>query len=147
MVVRKLKTQPSPLNTFLWPVRVYHEDSDTAGIVYHANYLKFMERARTEWLRELGFEQTVLAQQYNIVFVVRTLSIDYLRPARFNDELIVSVELLVARGSLIEIAQTIQRDAQTIVAANVKLACVNTQSFKPVRIPQAVLEQLALRKA
>ena len=147
MVVRKLKTQPSPLNTFLWPVRVYHEDSDTAGIVYYANYLKFMERARTEWLRELGFEQTVLAQQYNIVFVVRTLSIDYLRPARFNDELIVSVELLVARGSLIEIAQTIQRDAQTIVAANVKLACVNTQSFKPVRIPQAVLEQLALRKA
>ena len=135
------------LETFLWPVRVYHEDTDTAGIVYYANYLKFMERARTEWLRELGFEQTMLAHQHNMVFVVRTLTIEYLQPARFNDELTVTVELLVARGSLIEIAQTVRRGAQIIVTALVKLASVNTQSFRPVRIPQAILEKLAMRKA
>jgi len=131
----------------MWPVRVYHEDTDTAGIVYYANYLKFMERARTEWLRGLGFEQTVLARQHNTVFVVRALTIDYLQAARFNDELAVTVELLVVRGSLIEIAQTIRRTGQVVVTAVVKLACVNTQSFKPVRIPQAIREKLAMRNA
>ena len=131
----------------MWPVRVYHEDADTAGIVYYANYLKFMERARTEWLRELGFEQTTLAQQHQMVFVVRALTIEYLQPARFNDQLTVSVELRLVRGSLIEIAQTVRRDAQIIVTAVVKLACVNTHTFKPVRIPQAIVEKLAMRNA
>ena len=126
---------------------MYHEDTDAAGIVYYANYLKFMERARTEWLRGLGFEQTMLAHQHNMVFVVRTLMIEYLQPVRFNDELTVTVELLVARGSLIEIAQTIRRSAQIMVTAVVKLACVNTQSFKPVRIPQLIREKIAMRQA
>src|SRR6188474_3375586 len=69
---------------FSWPVRVYHEDVDGSGVVYHANYLKFLERARTEWLRSLGFEQTELAVRHNVAFVVRSLSIDYLKPAAFN---------------------------------------------------------------
>src|SRR3970040_1078279 len=88
-------TQHSTLNTqhFSWPVRVYYEDTDLGGVVYYANYLKFMERARTEWLRALGFEQTTLAREHGVVFVVSSLTIDYLQPAAFNDELAVTVEL------------------------------------------------------
>ena len=126
---------------------MYYEDSDAAGIVYYANYLNFMERARTEWLRGLGFELTALAQQHNLVFVVSTLKIEYLQPARFNDELEVTVERLVARASSIELAQTIRRGVQTLVMAEVTLVCVNTRSFKPVRILPAIMEKLAMRKA
>ncbi|MEJ1469461.1 MAG: YbgC/FadM family acyl-CoA thioesterase, partial [Candidatus Sedimenticola sp. (ex Thyasira tokunagai)] len=74
---------------FIWPVRVYYEDTDSGGVVYYANYLKFMERARTEWLRQLGFEQDELLEKEGILFAVRRVAVDYLRPARFNDELLV----------------------------------------------------------
>lgn len=131
------------MNGFCWPVRVYYEDTDAAGVVYYANYLKFMERARTEWLRSLGFEQDALRHDHHVVFVVRALTMEFLRPALFNDALEVGVELAGARASLIEAAQTIRRGAQTLVTAGVKLACINTQSFKPVRIPQPILEKLA----
>ena len=73
--------------TFVWPVRVYWEDTDAGGVVYYANYLKFMERARSEWLRVLGFEQDVLRDDAGVVFVVRRVEIDYLSPARFNDQI------------------------------------------------------------
>ena len=128
-------------------MRVYYEDTDAAGVVFYANYLKFMERARTEWLRSLGFEQTTLFHDHNVVFVVRALAIEFLRPALFNDALEVAVVLKDVRGGLIEVAQTIRRGAQTLVTAEVKIACVNTQSFKPVRIPQPILEKLAMRQA
>jgi acyl-CoA thioester hydrolase len=134
-------------NSFSWPVRVYYEDTDAAGVVYYANYLKFMERARTEWLRALGFEQTDLAQEHNVVFVVRSLSVEYLQPGYFNDQLEVDVELIVSRGSLIEIAQTVRRGADTLATARVKLACVNTRSFRPVRIPHPIVEKLAMSRA
>ncbi len=78
---------------FIWPVRVYYEDTDSGGVVYYANYLKFMERARTEWLRQLGFEQDELLEKEGILFAVRRVSVDYLRPARFNDELLVSASI------------------------------------------------------
>lgn len=78
---------------FHWPVRVYYEDTDSGGVVYYANYLKFMERARTEWLRSLGFEQDVLNAQHGIIFAVRSVTVEYLRPARFNDLLSVGVRL------------------------------------------------------
>ena len=129
--------------SFSWPVRVYHEDTDAAGVVYYANYLKFMERARTEWLRMLGFEQTALLREHSVVFVVRSMAIEYLGPARFNDELIITVELVQARGSLTQIAQTARRAELTLVRAEVRLACVNTRSFKPVRIPKAILDKFA----
>jgi acyl-CoA thioester hydrolase len=132
---------------FSWPVRVYYEDTDAAGVVYYANYLNFMERARTEWLRALGFEQTTLWREHNVVFVVRALTIDYLQPALFNDELAATVAVKNARGSLLEVAQTIQRGAQTLVTAEVKVACLNTRSFKPVRIPEPILEKFALGQA
>ena len=128
-------------------MRVYYEDTDAAGVVYYANYLKFMERARTEWLRTLGFEQTTLSDHHHVVFVVRAITMDCLGPARFNDALEVTVELLAAHGSQIEITQTVRRGPQILVTAEVRLACVNTQSFKPVRIPKAILEKLAMRQA
>lgn len=132
---------------FEWKVRVYYEDTDAAGVVYYANYLKFMERARTEWLRMLGFDQISLARDHHVIFVVRTMSLDYLKPARLNEELLISAELADARGSLIEFVQAIRRDTQTLVTARVKLACVNSPAFKPVRIPNAILEKIAMRKA
>jgi acyl-CoA thioester hydrolase len=143
----KLITHHSSLSTFVWPVRVYYEDTDAAGVVFYANYLKFMERARTEWLRALGFEQTTLMHEHNVVLVVRALAVEFLRPALFNDELDVTVSFTVARGSLLEIAQAVRRGQRDLVTGEVKIACVNTQSFKPVRIPHPILEKLAMRQA
>ncbi len=134
-------------DVFYWPVRVYYEDTDAAGVVYYANYLKFFERARTEWLRAAGFEQTVLRDEYGVVFVVRSLAIEYAVPARFNDALDVSVAVKETRGSVIELAQAVCRDGRPLVTAAVKIACVNTLSFKPVRIPQPILEKLATGSA
>jgi acyl-CoA thioester hydrolase len=126
---------------------VYYEDTDAAGVVFYANYLKFMERARTEWLRSLGFEQTTLMHDHNVVFVVRSLAIEYLRPALFNDALDVTVSLSNARGSLLEVAQIVRRGAQILVTAAVTVACVNALSFRPVRIPKPILERLTMEKA
>ena len=134
------------MQVFSWPVRGYYEDSDAAGVVYYANYLKFMERARTEWLRALGFEQTALSREHGVVFVVRALTIEFLQPARFDDRLEIAVEFTGARGSLIELAQAVRRGEETLVTASVKVACVNTRSFKPVRIPKPVTETLAARQ-
>ncbi len=128
-------------------MRVYYEDTDAAGVVYYANYLKFMERARTEWLRALGFEQSALATGHQVVFVVRALQVEYLRPARFDDTLDITLELGSARGCLILLAQAVRRDMQTLVTAEVKVAAVHTQTFRPVRIPRAILEKLAMRQA
>ena len=147
MAARQLKTQHAAPAVFSWPVRVYYEDTDAAGGVFYANYLNFMERARTEWLRALGFEQTALRHDHNVIFVVRALAVEYLQPALFNDELAATVALKNARGGLLEMAQTIQRGAQTLVTAEVKVACINTRSFKPVRIPQPILEKLAMGQA
>ena len=133
--------------TFTWPIRVYYEDTDAIGVVFYANYLNFMERARTEWLRSLGFAQTTLLHDHNVAFVVRALAIEYLKPALFNDALDATVVLKDVRGSLLELAQTIRRGGETLVSAEVKLACVNTQSFRPIRIPQPILEKLAMRQA
>ena len=132
---------------FRWPVRVYYEDTDAAGVVYYANYLKFLERARTEWLRAAGFEQTALRDEHDIVFVVRALAIEYAVPARFNDELEVGVAVNAIRGSVLELAQTVRRGGETLMTASVKIACINTRSFKPVRIPKLILEKLAVRCA
>jgi acyl-CoA thioester hydrolase len=129
---------PSPI-TFSWPVRVYYEDTDLGGVVYYANYLKFMERARTEWLRALGFEQTALARDHGAVFVVSSLAIDYLKPAAFNDELTVTVELKKLGAAQIMLKQRIARGAEALAAASVRIACVNTVTFRPVRIPAPVI--------
>jgi len=137
------KTQDSQSGTaFVWPVRVYYEDTDSGGVVYYANYLKFLERARTEWLRGLGFEQTELLRDYNVIFVVRRVEIDYLRPAVFNDALVVSAQVHQDGRSWIELDQTVERGGEVLVKARVKIVCVNGQAFKPVGIPPAIKQKM-----
>ena len=123
------------MTQFDWPVRVYYEDTDGGGVVYHANYLKFMERARTEWLRSLGFEQTALKSQMRIMFVVRGLALQYLRPANFDDALMVSTRLTRTGRSLLQFEQTIRRDDILLTQAMVEVACIDAEKFKPVPIP------------
>jgi len=140
-----LKKQPTTTRhtlsprPFFWPIRVYYEDTDSGGVVYYANYLRFFERARTEWLRAAGFEQDELAARHGVVFVVRSLKIEYLRPSLFNDTLQVSVELVKVGASQILVAQRVMRGDETLVMAEVQLACVNAGTFKPVRIPKAII--------
>ncbi len=128
--------------TFSWPVRVYYEDTDSGGVVYYANYLKFMERARTEWLRSRGFEQTDLLRSYGVVFVVRAIAVDYFKPAMFNDKLEVTVELAESGRSQMVLAQSVRRGHTALVEARVRLACVNPASFKPVKMPVVIIEKL-----
>ena len=125
------------------PVRVDWQDTDAGGVVYYANYLKFLERARSEWLRASGFEQDVLRDEAGVVFVVRRVEVDYLSPARFNDQLDVSVTLLeLGRASLV-LTQSLSRGDALLVAAQVTLACVDATRFKPVKIPAPILQALA----
>jgi len=128
-------------HTFIFPVRVYYEDTDAGGVVYYANYLKFLERARTEWLRAAGFEQPELLRDHNVIFVVRSVAIEYLRPAQFNDELTVTVRMKKLGRSTIEVFQTVERDAR-LIEASVKIVCVDGASFKPVSIPAPIKQQL-----
>ena len=130
--------------TFNWSIRVYYEDTDSGGVVYHSNYLNFMERARTEWLRHLGFEQTYLKDALNIMFVVHSMQIAFKKPAKFNDMLTITSQLTyLGRGSF-EFMQTITTnepalgDRNVLVEAQVKLACVNALTFKPVGIPEPI---------
>ena len=126
---------------FVWPVRVYYEDTDSGGVVYYANYLKFMERARTEWLRALGFEQTALAAEHGVMFVVRRAALEYLQPARFNDELSVTSVVKRLGSCRIVFAQRIRRDA-LLVTGETEVACVSVASFKPVKIPDTLINIL-----
>ncbi|MBN8778444.1 MULTISPECIES: tol-pal system-associated acyl-CoA thioesterase [unclassified Thiobacillus] len=128
---------------FVWPVRVYWEDTDAGGVVYYANYLKFMERARSEWLRAFGFEQDVLRDEPGIVFVVRRVEIDYLSPARFNEQLEVSVALHEAGRASLSVRQELMRGSDRLAEAVVTLACVDAIRFKPVKIPEPILQALA----
>ena len=127
---------------FKWPVRVYYEDTDLGGVVYYANYLKFMERARTEWLRALGFDQTALARDHGVVFIVSSLAIDYLKPAAFNDELTVTVELETLGAAQIVLKQSVTRAAEPLATATVRIGCVNTATFRPARIPEPVFSRI-----
>ena len=126
-------------NRFDWPIRIYYEDTDGGGVVYHSNYLKFMERARTEWLRSLGFEQTELRSRMGVLFVVRGLTLQYRLPAYFNDQLLVATKLVRLGRSLLEFEQTIQRNEEQrtdlLTKAVVQVVCVDIEQFKPASIP------------
>jgi len=116
-------------------VRVYYEDTDAGGVVYYANYLRFLERARTEWLRALGFEQDDLRVRLGILFAVRRVSADYLRPARFNDRLEVTVEPARIGPASIEFSQEVRRGGDTLCTASVRIACLDAAQFEPRPIP------------
>jgi acyl-CoA thioester hydrolase len=127
---------------FGWAVRVYYEDTDAGGVVFYANYLKYMERARTEYLRELGHEQDALMTEAGIIFAVRSLQIDYIKPARFNQLLQVSAEIKQLKKASLEFAQQITHDDQLLVTADVRIACLDINTLKPKAIPENLLEQL-----
>jgi acyl-CoA thioester hydrolase len=132
---------------FRWRVRVYWEDTDGAGIVYYANYLRYLERARTEWLRSLGSEQQELAQRERVAFVVRAIAAEFLRPARLDDELIVAIARLRVGASAVEMQQYVVRSNERLLEASVKLACVRIDSFLPVRLPRSVRGLIAGRSS
>lgn len=123
---------------FHWPVRVYYEDTDSGGVVYHADYLKFMERARTEFLRSLGFGQAKLKDEYGVLFVVRSLALQYRRPARFDDALEVVTQLKELGRSLMKFEQQIYRNDELLIDAAVDIVCIDAEQFRPVGIPAAV---------
>ena len=124
---------------FSWPVRVYFEDTDSGGVVYYANYLKFLERARTEWLRALGHDQRDLAAREGVIFVVRSVAIEFIRPSRIDDNLQVTVEPVKVGAGQIRVVQEVRRGAETLASAEIRLACVNAATFRPVRIPKAIV--------
>ena len=134
------------MKKFSWPVRVYYEDTDAGGVVYYANYLKFMERARTEWLRSFGFEQDALRDRYNVIFAVRSVDIHYKKPALFNDRLDVSIESAQLKTASIAMQQYIYKKCsnkgELIAHASVNIVCLHSEQFSPHRIPQPVYKEL-----
>jgi acyl-CoA thioester hydrolase len=129
---------------FNWPVQVYWEDTDAGGVVYHSQYLNFMERARTEFLRSLGAMQTVLRDDLGILFVVRDIQIRFKKPAKFDDALSVNTALIKVGRSLLEFEQNIYRGDEHLIAAKVGVVCICATSFRPVSIPDNMLGLLRL---
>ncbi|MDR2016232.1 MAG: tol-pal system-associated acyl-CoA thioesterase [Burkholderiales bacterium] len=129
---------------FEWPVRVYYEDTDAAGVVYYANYLRFMERARTEWLSHFGIELAELEKNERIVFVVTRVEMDYLSGARLGDRLSVTVEPVKIGAVFFTLAQRIRRNdsSELLTDARITLACLNADRWRPVRIPAALRAHL-----
>ncbi|HEY5559061.1 MAG TPA: tol-pal system-associated acyl-CoA thioesterase [Steroidobacteraceae bacterium] len=130
---------------FTIPVRVYWEDTDAGGVVYHASYLRFLERARTDWLRAIGVDQSVLLRDQRRQFAVVEANIRYHRPARFDDRLLVSVRLEERRGASIVMQQEIRRDAagnELLISATVRAACLDSDSLRPRPLPAALVTQL-----
>jgi len=133
------------VNEFLWPVRVYYEDTDSGGVVYHTNYLKFLERTRTELLRSFGFEQDKLKEQVNIIFAVRNINVDYLKPARFNDLLQVGAMIKRLGPASIVFNQTISRESDNslLCQAEVKIACLTADTLRPYPIPDNIVRKIS----
>lgn len=131
------------MSEFLLPVRVYYEDTDSGGVVYYANYLKFMERARTEYLRSFGFEQDQLAEQENVIFAVHRAEVDYIRPAMFNDLLQVSAVISKQKKASLSFAQEVRRENGEVCSRGlIKIVCVKADSFRPTSIPQSIMRAI-----
>jgi acyl-CoA thioester hydrolase len=130
---------------FTWPLRVYWEDTDAGGIVFYANYLKFFERARTEWLRSLGIEQAALRQATGGIFVVGETSVRYRAPARLDDELLVTARLESAGRASLIIAQDARRRDELLCEGTIRIGWVDAATLRPGRIPAAILQALSNR--
>lgn len=131
---------PSP--SFHWPVRVYYEDTDAGGIVYYANFLRFFERCRTEWLRALGIDQQRMMTADGLQFVVTSAAIEFHRPARLDDELAISAEVAQAARSHLVFAQKAMRGAELLASATVKVACLNARTMAPTRLPALLITRI-----
>lgn len=130
------------MDKFHWPVRIYYEDTDSGGVVYHSQYLNFMERARTEWLRALGFEQDLLRNEHKLLFAVHSMQITYRRPARFNDALLIESQLVKASGASMQFEQIIYRGEELLCDASVRIACLDAETFRPKSIPKSILTEM-----
>ena len=130
------------MKEFSWPVRVYYEDTDAGGVVFYANYLKFFERARTEMLRSFGFEQDRLVSEDKVIFVVRSVTVDYLKPARFNEQIDVSAKIIENKKTSLIFEQSITREQEVLCNGKIRIACVDAENMRPKPIPIAILEQL-----
>lgn len=130
------------MQNFSLPVRVYYEDTDAAGVVYYANYLCFLERARTELLRTLGFEQARLAEESGIAFAVRSLTIEFLRPARLDDQLEISTGIESLGRAQAVFTQRIERAGEILVTATVRLACLDLKRARAAAMPADIHEEL-----
>jgi len=127
------------MREFHWLARVYFEDTDSGGVVYHANYLKFMERARTEWLRALGVDQLDLKKEKEIMFVVHRMAIKFSKPARFNDELLIKTQCIKIKSCSLLLKQLIENN-NALIEAEVEVACIDEKFFKPTLIPRDIKE-------
>jgi len=130
------------VSIFHWPVRVYYEDTDSGGVVYHANHVKFFERARTEMFRSMGFEQDLLITEQKLIFVVRSIQIDYLQPARFNESLDVTAEVTLVKKASFNFEQSIARDSQVLCKGNVLIASLDSDTMRPKKIPENILQKI-----
>ncbi|HHH48414.1 MAG TPA: tol-pal system-associated acyl-CoA thioesterase [Gammaproteobacteria bacterium] len=136
------------MDDFRWPVRVYYEDTDNGGVVYHANYLKFMERARTEWLRARGIEQDTLLETHGVIFAVASAQVDFLKPGRFNQQLQVSVWPAQARRASVVIEQEVCQVAEdgkesgVLCRGSVKIVCVDAVTLRPRPFPENVRREI-----
>ena len=143
MTAASLIRQPG--RGFVWPVRVYWEDTDAGGIVYYANYLKFMERARTEWLRALGCDQALMRARHRLQFVVARANVEFRRPARFDERLDVDVRVLALRRASVELAQDVRSASRELLCqARIRVGCVDVETFRPRGIPTSLQQELEL---
>ncbi|MBE7527208.1 tol-pal system-associated acyl-CoA thioesterase [Betaproteobacteria bacterium PRO4] len=127
---------------FTHPVRIYYQDTDTGGVVYHASYLNFMERARYEWLRELGFTVDTMIRSHQMIFLIRSLSIEYFKPAVLDDLLGVTVKVIEVGRSRITLQQQILREQSTLASATVHAVCVGAETLKPISVPAPLRQKI-----
>ncbi len=128
-------------HVFTLPVRVYFQDTDAGGVVYHASYVNFMERARTEWLRSFGYSNAGLMKELGVVFVVRSLKLDYLKPALLDDLITVSAQLKDIGRSRVTLHQVMMRGDDILVEGEIHLVSIALDTFKPVSVPEVLREQ------
>lgn len=129
------------MEQFIWPIRVYYEDTDAGGVVFYANYLKFFERARTEMLRAKGFEQDELIKHKKVLFAVKTIKVDYVSPARFNEKIDVISEISILKKVSLVFEQTIKRSDTLLCKATVTIACLDSDSMRPKAIPADLIAE------
>ena len=134
--------QQTPLFTFDFPQRVYFEDTDAGGVVYHAQYVKFLERARTEWLRYLGFTNSELERKYKMLFIVSEIAVEFVKPAKLDDAINISVGIETMGRVRVTFHQEIRRGEDILVKAKVSVATVSAESFKPIEIPADVKKKM-----
>ncbi|HET7656104.1 MAG TPA: tol-pal system-associated acyl-CoA thioesterase [Luteimonas sp.] len=127
---------------FSFPIRVYWEDTDAGGVVYHAQYLAFLERARSEWLRAMGHDQERMRREHDLVFAVRAMQLDFRAPARLDDLLAASTALRECRKASLVFAQEVRRDDRLLVSATVRIAVLAASTFRPRPLPEALYDEL-----